>query len=114
MVTESVRPVPSAQVSTTPLSCSRSATVPVNVRVELRHVLLLLSLSVSVTPVAGIGRVPVVPPAITLIVPLNTELVQTRNKLSLLQVYLSVSCVTTAQISSELELLTIVGADTGH
>ena len=114
MVTLSVRPVPSVQVSTTPLSCSRSATVPVNVRVELRHVALLLSFSVNVTPLAGIGTRHVVPDANTLMVPLNTELDQMRRLLLLLQVYLSVLCVTTAQISSELELLTTVGIDTGH
>ena len=90
MVTLSVRPVPSVQVSTTPLSCSRSATVPVNVRVELRHVALLLSFSVNVTPLAGIGTRHVVPDANTLMVPLNTELDQMRRLLLLLQVYLSV------------------------
>ena len=83
-------------------------------RVELRHVVLLLSFSTRVTPVAGIGMGPVVLTANTLIVPLNTELIQTRARLSLLQVYLSVPCVTTAQISSELELLTIVAVVTGH
>ena len=56
-----------------------------NVRVELRHIVLLLSFSVSVTPGAGIGRVPVVPDAVTLKEPLNIELAQMRARLLLLQ-----------------------------
>ena len=116
MVTLSVRLAlaPSIQVSTAPLSCSRSVTVPVNVRVELRHIALSLSFSVSVTPVTGIGRVPVACDATTVIGVLNTKLFQERTTASLLQMYLSVPCVTTAQTLSELELLTIVGTDTGH
>ena len=76
--------------------------------------MLLLLFSIRVTPlifsIGSIGETP----TNTLRGPVHTALDQLRSLSLLVQVYLSVSCVTTAQTSSELELLTIVSVDTVH
>ena len=82
--------------------------------------LLLLLLSIRVTPlIFSIGTTGDRggTPAVTFrapIMPVHTVLDQLRTPPLLVQVYLNVSCVTTAQTSSELELLTIVSVDTVH
>ena len=76
--------------------------------------LLLLLLSIRVTPLIFSAGIADVPPATTVRAPVHTVLDQMRSLSLLVQVYLSVPCVTTAQISSELELLTIVSVDTVH
>ena len=76
--------------------------------------LLLLLLSIRVTPLIFSDGSIGVPPAVTLRVPVHTVLDQLRTPPLLVQVQLSVSCDITAQTSSELELLTIVTVDIVH
>ena len=76
--------------------------------------LLLLLLSIRVTPLIFSDESTGEIPATTVKGTVSKVLVQMRSLSLLVQVYLSVPCVTTAQTSSELELLTIVSVDTVH
>ena len=67
-------------------SCVRAAMLPLNVRVEERQVLLLLLLSIRVTPLIFSDGSIGVPPAVTLRVPVHTVLDQLRTPPLLVQV----------------------------
>ena len=86
MVIVSVGADGSLQVSITPFSCARFENVPLNVRVEERHVALLLLFSISVTPVTLSGGTTAVVDATIFKLPLHTELVHVRKRPLLVQV----------------------------
>ena len=74
------------QFSVVPSSAVNDDRLPVNVRVEFKQAVLLLSVTMRVTPLTVTDGIVTAVPACTLILPLNKSLLHTRASRSLVQV----------------------------